>query len=80
MFDRSERDASTSIYDGSKIGANASKYQSRTKETYSKWLGHLEEDIASIEEELEKMQAVQKSKEQKAEEQKAEERVALKKN
>lgn len=79
MFDRSERDASTSIYDGSKIGANASKYQSRTKKTYSNWLGHLEEDIASIEEELKKLQAVQMLKEQKAQEQKAQEQAALKK-
>ena len=55
----SERiDASTSIFDGSKLGANASRYQSRDKATYERWLGHLSADIEAIKKEL----AIEKKK------------------
>jgi transposase len=53
------KDASTSIFDGSKLGANASKYQSRDKATYERWLSHLSADIEAIEKEL----AIEKKKE-----------------
>lgn len=56
LFDKNRKDASTSIFDGSKIAANASKYQTREKATYERWLVHLEEDIAAIEQELQELQ------------------------
>jgi len=59
LFDDSEKvDASTSIFDGSKLGANASRWQSRDKATYEKWLGHLSADIEAIKKEL----AIEKKK------------------
>ena len=54
LFSETRRDGSTSIFDGSKMGANASRFQSRTKATYERWLVHLEEDIKEIEKELQK--------------------------
>lgn len=45
-------DASLSIFDGSKIRANASTKQTRQKSTYKKWLSYLEEDLMRIETEL----------------------------
>jgi len=59
LFDDSEQiAASTSIFDGSKLGANASRYQSRDKATYERWLGHLSADIEAIKKEL----AIEKKK------------------
>lgn len=53
LFDDLEKtDASTSIFDGSKLGANASRWQSRDKATYEKWLSHLSADIETIKKEL----------------------------
>ena len=52
LFDQESRSATTSIFDGSKIGANASRFQSREKATYERWLVHLEEDIGLIEKAL----------------------------
>lgn len=56
-------DASTSIFDGSKIRANASKYQTRDKSTYERWLNYLSEDIAEIREELAKQKTEELEKE-----------------
>ena len=52
LFDKKRKDGSTSIFDGSKIEANASKFQIRKKETYEKWVDHLKADIVTIEQEL----------------------------
>lgn len=52
FFDKKQASGSTSIFDGSKILANASRFQSRDKATYEKWLGHLEQDIEAIEKQL----------------------------
>lgn len=52
LFSIKQGDASTSIFDGSKIEANCSRYQSRNKAKYEKWLAHLEADILAIKEEL----------------------------
>jgi len=52
LFDKQGKDATTSIFDGSKILANASRFQSRDRATYERWLVHLEEDIAAIEQAL----------------------------
>lgn len=52
FFEEEQRSASTSIFDGSKILANASRFQSRDKATYERWIAHLEQDIATIEAEL----------------------------
>jgi len=52
MFDPSDRDSSTSIFDGSKLEANASKKRTKTKAKYKKWLGELAEDIQELEAEL----------------------------
>lgn len=43
--------------DGTKIRANASKSRTKTKSTYERWIKHLEEDVAQIEEELSKIQS-----------------------
>ena len=57
MFEVNQVDASTSIFDGSKIRANASKRRTRKKSSYEKWLGHLHTDIAEIKADLAKEQA-----------------------
>ena len=44
-------DASVSIVDGSKIGANSSKKRTKTKEQFEKWQQCLLEDIAALEKE-----------------------------
>lgn len=52
LFDLSDRDSSTSIFDGSKLEANASKKRTKTKAKYKKWLAELSEDIEELEAEL----------------------------
>lgn len=52
LFDKSDINGSTSIFDGSKIKANASKKKTKTSAKYKKWLTVLSEDIKEIEEEL----------------------------
>lgn len=42
----------TVIIDGSKLKANASRYQTRGKDKYERWLKYLKEDITEIEEQL----------------------------
>lgn len=52
LFNDLEKDGSTSIFDGSKLRANASKKRTKTKMKYEKWLEVLEEDLKEIKEEL----------------------------
>jgi len=52
LFDKSDKDGSTSIFDGSKLRANASKKRTKTLAKYKKWRNYLAEDIKEIEEEL----------------------------
>lgn len=45
-------DFTFSMADGTKIGANSSKRQTKTKEQFGKWKASLLEDILEIEKEL----------------------------
>ena len=54
-------DASLSIVDGTKQGANSSKRRTKTKAQYEKWQETLEQDIACLEAELSEEQAVKKN-------------------